>query len=446
LRDHAKGRSRMGSFPMFLILLFLIGWKGPLCHRAFGLMGDSEKGLGLDGSVRTFPFLLDQDGTFPFSRQNEVDGLFQTILRLTAAGRPSDSFSYEVHWVQSATLSTRNLSAGTGVTFGNTADVLRYRVLNASWNVLNEERISAVSSFDRFNAKMAFDWGDVTAGRQAITIGETFFWNPLDVFFPFDANQFDRDYKPGVDALRVDIPLGLFSGVNLIGAAGPRVEMGAGVSSGNNPEDASWYGSAVLGRVFTHLTSWDFSLQAGKIFGGWQVGAGAVGDVGPMQVRWEAAQFWAMPSDPLPLPLKGDLVEDSFLGVFGLGHRFKNSLSLDFEYFYNGAGDPGNLAAALARSQFGSSLQLSRHLIGLVARYELTPLTTAQVSTIVSLCDGSTQVQPLFTISVSNDMDLLIGTVLNFGSPPDQTGSSLKIQSEFGTLPDVFFLEWKVYF
>ena len=70
-------------------------------------------------------------------------------------------------------------------------------------------------------------------------------------------------------------------------------------------------------------------------------------------------------------------MEDSFLGVFGLGHRFENSLSLDFEYFYNGAGDPGHLDAALVRSQFGSSLQLSRHLIGLVGSYELTPLTIA---------------------------------------------------------------------
>ena len=61
--------------------------------------------------------------------------------------------------------------------------------------------------------------------------------------------------------------------------------------------------------------------------------------------------------------------------------------------------------------------------------------------------DGSTQVQPLFTISVSDEMDLLIGAILNFGPPPEQTSGPLpNIQSEFGTLPNVFFLEWKVYF
>ena len=105
-------------------------------------------------------------------------------------------------------------------------------------------------------------------------------------------------------------------------------------------------------------------MQGGKVFGGYQVGAGVVGDVGPVQIRGEAARFLAATSDPLPSPLKGDLVEDATLLVVGLGHRFENSLSLDFEYFYNGAGDPGRLDAALVRTQYGSSLQMSRNLAG----------------------------------------------------------------------------------
>lgn len=432
-----------------LVLFALIWTDGLSCRQAFALIGDSQKEFGLDGSIRTLFFGLDQNGTFPFSGKNELDALSQTTLRLTAIGRPTQSLSYEVHWVQSITAATERISGGGPLTFGNTntGNVLRYRVLDTNWTVLNSDRAVSTATFDRLSVKASFGWGDVTTGRQAITFGKTYFWNPLDVFFPFGSNQFDRDYKPGVDALRVDIPFGSFSGLNVVGAAGPKIGIGPGAEGGNDPQDASWYGSALLGRLFANKAGWDFSFHAGKVFGGWQVGAGAVGDWGPIQIRSEVAQFVAMSSDPLPAPLKGDLVNSSFLGVFGLGHRFENSLSLDFEYFYNGAGDPDNLDAALVRTQFGSSLQMSRHLTGLMARYELTPIVTGQLGLINSLSDGSAELQPIVTISLSNEMDLLIGATFNFGPPPKNVAGSVpNVKSEFGTIPDLFFLEWKYYF
>jgi hypothetical protein len=432
-----------------LLILFLFWGSASHCREAFALAGDTEKAFGLDGSIRTLFFLLDQDGTLPFSGQNNFDVLSQTITRLTAAGKPTQSLSYEIHLVQDLTFSTEKISGGSllGSDNTNTDHVFRYRVLDASWNVLEQDRSLSTITFDRFNAKTSFGWGDVTVGRQAITFGKTYFWNPLDVFYPLGASQFDRDYKPGVDAVKVDIPLGLYSGFTMVGAAGPRVKIGAGTGVGNDPQDASWYGAALLGRLFADVAGWDFSLQGGKVFGGWQVGAGVVGDVGPVQVRSELVQFVALSSDPLPSPLQGNLMEDSFQGVVGLGHRFENSLSLDFEYFYNGAGDPDNLNAALVRMGFGSSLQMSRHLAGLVARYEFSPLVIGELGAIVSLSDGSLQLQPLVIISLSNEMDLLIGATLNFGKQPEMgSGATADIQSEFGTAPTFFFAEWKYYF
>jgi hypothetical protein len=51
------------------------------------------------------------------------------------------------------------------------------------------------------------------------------------------------------------------------------------------------------------------------------------------------------------------------------------------------------------------------------------------------------------TISLSNEMDLLLGLIFNLGPAPKQ-GSNLvpEIQSEFGTFPNALFLEWKWYF
>jgi hypothetical protein len=436
--------------PLVGLLLWFLVWGNSLfCGEALGLIGDSEKAFGLDGSIRTLFFLLNVDGSTPLPGQHDRDVLSQTILRLTVAGKPTQSLSYELHVVQSDTSSTERIAGGSALTFGNTntGNVIRYRALDANWNFVQQNQTLCTLVLDRFNVKTSFDWGDVTTGRQAITFGKTYFWNPLDVFFAFGASQFDRDYKPGVDALRADIPLGRFSGINLVGSAGPTVSIQTARQTGNYPQDATWYGSALLGRLFANMSGWDFSLQGGKIFGGWQVGGGAVGDVGPIQIRAELAQFLAMPSESLPPPLTGDLVNSNFQSVIGLGHRFENSLSLDFEYFYNGAGDPNNLNAALVRSQFGSSLQLSRNLVGLSAQYQFTPLVVGQLGTIVSLSDGSTQLQPTVTISLANEMDLLIGAIIGFGPKPKTTGGlALNVDSEFGTLPDTLFLEWKWYF
>lgn len=436
------------SIAAILLLAATAGVPG----SARGLVGDSRETFGLDGSIRTLFFVLDQNGAYPFSAGNNLDVLSQSILRLAAGGKPTDSLSYEIHFVQSATLSTANISGGSPLAFGNanTGNVLRYRALGANWDVVQEDRALANSSFDRFNVKAAFAWGDVTVGRQAITFGKTYFWNPLDVFFPFGSNQFDRDYKPGVDAVKVDVPFGLFSGMTVVGAGGPRIRIASSSENGNDPRDASWYGSALMGRIFANKSGWDFSIEGGKVYGGYQAGVAAVGDVGPVQLRGEIAQFLALPSDPLPAPLKGDLVTDAFLAVFGAGHRFENSLSLDFEYFYNGAGDPNNLNAALVRTQYGASLQMSRHLTGLTVRYDLTPLVVGQLAIINSLSDGSTELQPLVTISLTNEMDLILGTMFNFGPPPKKTtvagATSVDVQSEFGTAPDMFFFEWKFYF
>jgi hypothetical protein len=432
-----------------LLLCFSFWGNGLFCRQAFALIGDSEKAFGLDGSLRTLFFLLNLGETVPLSGQHDIDVLSQTILRLTVAGKPTKSLSYEIHLVQSDTFSTERIAGGSTLTFGNTntGDVFRYRALDANWNFVQQDRTLCTVVFDRFNVKQAFDWGDITTGRQAITFGKTYFWNPLDVFFPFGASQFDRDYKPGVDALRVDIPLGRFSGINVVGSAGPTIRIEPGRQTGNYPQDATWYGSALMGRLFANMSGWDVSLQTGKIYGGWQVGGGAVGDVGPIQIRTELAQFMAMPGDPLPAPLTGDLLRSNFQAVVGFGHRFENSLSLDFEYFYNGAGDPTNLNAALVRSQFGSSLQMSRNLVGLSAQYQFTPLVVGQLGTIASLSDGSIQFQPLTTISLSNEMDLLIGAIIGIGPKPKiNNGVALNIESEFGTLPDTLFLEWKWYF
>jgi len=57
-------------------------------------------------------------------------------------------------------------------------------------------------------------------GRQAISLGTTYFWNPNDLLTAFSPYEFDRDYKPGVDGVKADFALGKFSGISFIYGAG----------------------------------------------------------------------------------------------------------------------------------------------------------------------------------------------------------------------------------
>ena len=220
-----------------------------------------------------------------------------------------------------------------------------------------------------------------------------------------------------MDAFRLDIPLGMFSGLTFVAAAGREIRITGGYDNPDRRLDASWYGSAFLARWFGHLTGWDFTLQAGKIYGGYQAGGGLIGEIKGLEIRAEAAAFWSEDSPALPYPRRLDLFEDHITAVFGLGYRFPNSLHLEMEYLYNGAGEDQDLDIGLLRQQLGASLHAGRHLLGLSASYELTPLAVGQVTLIHSLSDCSSQIQPTLNWSLTENAELVLGRDCQCGRP-----------------------------
>jgi hypothetical protein len=59
------------------------------------------------------------------------------------------------------------------------------------------------STFDRLNLKYTKDKLEVTIGRQRINWGQSFVWNPNDLFNSYSFFDFDYIERPGSDALRV---------------------------------------------------------------------------------------------------------------------------------------------------------------------------------------------------------------------------------------------------
>jgi hypothetical protein len=370
----------------------------------------------------------------------------RSALRLVLQGRPAGWLWFEAHAVQDADFSP---VSGNGLP-GVAESGLRYRALDSAWKLASEPDVSARLWADRISVKLSVPWADLTVGRQAISFGKAYFWNPLDIFLPFDPRSFDRDYKPGVDALKLDVPLADFAGFNIVAASGRKTGADGGYADGGKRAGCSWYGSALMARVFAGIRGWDLAIQGGKVYGGWQAGGGFAGEAGPMEIRGEAAYLKVLAGGdrvPLPSPDDNRLLDDRLEAVVGTGRKLTPEIQVEAEYLYNGAGLPRSLAVAAYRVVSGNSLGLSRHLVGATVAWEAHPLVNLRLSALVSPADGSGTIQPGLTVSISDESDFMAGAQVVYGRKPDVTiaGPSAPA-SEFGGYPHLIYGEFKVYF
>ncbi|NCA82417.1 MAG: hypothetical protein EOM72_06680 [Opitutae bacterium] len=399
-----------------------LAWLGPTT-------GAAQPAFSLAGNVRSL-FSALNDYPNPNLAWEREDGVSSdTILRLIGEGQLRDGWTCEIHGAQRVRFETLEGAGAGRFGWGEPVSATgRYRATREDGMWAEHEDGSAELSLDRLSLKVALSKADILLGRQAVNFNQAYFWNPLDVFAPFGPLQFDRDYKTGVDAARVDVPLGRLGGVNLIGALGGETER----------DDVSWEGSALLARAFANWRDWDWALQGGKICGGYMAGGGASGELGLLAVRGEAAHFEPDERNGFSsIGLTGHAEV-----VLGAGRRFFDSLDVEAEYFFNGAGESEHLNAALPRLAAGTSRQMGRQFLGTAVRYEIHPRWTGSLLWILSFTDGSSVLQPGLAFSASEGCDLLLGGLAGLGEDLDGT----TVESEFGAYPDILYVELKLYF
>jgi len=257
-------------------------------------------------------------------------------------------------------------------------------------------------------------------GRQAISLGTTYFWNPNDLLTAFSPYEFDRDYKPGVDGVKADFALGRFSGISFIYGAGESFRLNE---------------SALLIRAFTNTCDFDLAVMAGRFRQDGFVGADFSGEAGPGIGLRGTLSYFATESD-----------DDFFQVVLGSEYRFKNNLYISAEYFYNGFGTThtsrylGKFSSS--RIMEGDIYNISRHYLGILGSYEVTPLLVTSLATIINLIDHSVLTSPTVVYSLSDNAEFIAGMVIGEGKEPKR----YRFNSEFGSYPDFTFVEIKYYF
>ena len=394
--------------PLLLLshtLLFPI----PAC--SIELIDNESLSFDLSGNVKGF-YLGIHDNPFGSSHDGGL-----TLLRLILTGTVLEKASIEFHLQEGGTINPVPVAPSGFTSYGQAN---RFRADRLDHTQTEHEDFSGRIAIDRANITLRLPRCDLTVGRQAISLGTTYFWNPNDLLISFSPYEFDRDYKPGVDAARLDFALGKFSGINFIYGAG---------------ENFRFNESALLMRAFTTIVDFDLAIMAGRFREDGVVGADFSGEIGPgIGIRGELSYFAA----------EGD--DDFFQVVAGSEYRFENGLYVSAEYYYNGFGTPHTHRylnkLSSKRIGEGDMYNISRHYLGILGSYEVTPLLLVSLATIINLTDHSVLIDPTLIYSLSDNAELVAGMVMGEGKDP----KGFRIRSEFGAYPDFTFVEIKYYF
>ena len=229
-------------------------------------------------------------------------------------------------------------------------------LIDLSWNIFDEQSFLVNTTIDRYWLDYNKGKFQVRIGRQRINWGQTFIWNPNDIFNAYSFFDFDYVERPGSDAVRLQYFPDYSSALEL-------------AAKFDNDEDVT---AAALYR----FNKWGYDIQflAGYVNSeDFVAGTGWSGSVGSLSFRGEASWFQ---------PVK-DFSDTTGRGLFTIGFDkiFKDNSMVqvqlmycndplelsDFNSFYSGYMSSKDLAF----SRFSAFGQLS---------FSATPLLNLSIS------------------------------------------------------------------
>jgi hypothetical protein len=147
-------------------------------------------------------------------------------------------------------------------------------VVDMSWNVIEKQSFLLNTTVDRLWFDLHYNKFQVTLGRQRINWGQTFVWNPNDIFNAYSFFDFDYIERPGSDAVRIQY----------FPSSSSVAEIALKVDSENDVTAAGLY----------RFNKWGYDIQflAGFVNGeDIVIGTGWSGAIGNVSFRGEASWF-----------------------------------------------------------------------------------------------------------------------------------------------------------
>jgi hypothetical protein len=178
-----------------------------------------------------------------------------------------------------------------------------------SWNMVDENSLILNTTIDRLYLDISGNRFQLNIGRQRINWGQTFVWNPNDIFNAY--SYFDVDYieRPGSDAIRLQIYPSFSS----------TVELAAKIDNNEKLTIAALY----------RFNRWgyDFQFLTGHVADNdWVFGTGWSGAFGSTSFRGEVS--WFQPDN--------NFADTTGTGLFTVGfdRSFKDNSIAQFQVMY----------------------------------------------------------------------------------------------------------------
>jgi len=253
-----------------------------------------------------------------------------------------------------------------------------------SWLWADQNSWIGVSQLDRFYMDYTSGKFEVSLGRQRINWGQSFVWNPNDLFNTYSYFDFDYEEKPGSDAVRLQY---------YVSESG-KLEWSTSL---NHDKKIT---SALLYRFNTH----GFDIQfLGGVFteSDYVFGGGWSGSIAGGGFSGEMTYYIPMDNEPEN--------KSALTATLHYDYTFKNSLNLQFETLYNGFGDdqiPGGLGEFIFMDLSPKNLFPTKvAFFGSVA-YQISPLFYAMLSGMYGPQGDFFYFGPTLTYSMSDNLEL----------------------------------------
>jgi hypothetical protein len=279
------------------------------------------------------------------------------------------------------------------------------------------------------------EWGVVQIGRQAVTWGSGFLFNPFDLFNPFAPTDIIRDYKMGDDMINVQFSANDLGDFQVLYVAR------------RNPDndEVEFAQSSLAGKWHFAVGTTEFDIIAAEHFEDEVIGIGSTGYL--KEAAWRRDATWTF--------LQKDAQEDGFLSLVAnmdYSWVWGNRNFYGFiEFYFNGLGNENYSEAItdlniIERINRGEIFTLGRKYLSGSIQVELHPLFNFFLTSINNIADPSGILQPYAVWNITEDLEFTFGGIVYWGGSETEYGGFTIPGTEFDlTRPDTAFL-WLTYY
>ena len=362
-----------------------------------------------------------------------ITGAVNNRLRLNLAYTPIDTLSLDLAYDFAPRIQDPSLFSEPPIAAG--ADSLRYRVVDFDTTIYPdaddpEGSFGLFQNLDRASVAYSADFGDITIGRQAIAWGSARVVNPTDVIAPYAYNQLDTEDRIGVDAVRVQIPIGILG------------EFDTGYVFG---ESFAFEKSAFFLRSQLNAVETDFSIILVGFREHLMTGFDMARGIGGAGFWLEAAYVYANAFDS-----ENEEAANYLRASIGLDYSFAGRAYGFIEYHFSGAGagEPEDYLDSLTQPAYtdGAVYLMGRHYLAPGLTFQITPLISLGGVVLSNISDPSVFPSLQVEYNFAQDIYLSAGGFVGIGKRPETEDEETQFRSEFGGYPTLFFSSFRLYF